>query len=165
VESWRWAGVQFYLRTGKRLARRRTEITVTLKPVPHLGFAQDGSLGVRPNQLVLTIQPDEGMALLMAAKIPGMRMVLRPVKMEFLYGATFLSESFEAYERLLLDAMLGDPTLFTRSDEVEGQWRICDPILRTWAETMEPPPQYPAGSQGPAEARRILRPGHEWRAI
>jgi glucose-6-phosphate 1-dehydrogenase len=165
VDSWRWAGVPFYLRTGKRLARRVTEIAVTLKPVPHLGFSQDGSLGVRPNQLVITIQPDEGISLSLAAKIPGPRMVLRPVQMEFLYGAAFMSQSPEAYERLLLDAMRGDATLFTRSDEVEGQWRVCDPILRAWSEVPDPVPQYPAGSQGPPEARRILLPGHEWRAI
>jgi glucose-6-phosphate 1-dehydrogenase len=165
VDSWRWAGVPFYLRTGKRLARRVTEIAVTLKPVPYLGFSQDGSLGVRPNQLVITIQPDEAIALSLAAKIPGPRMILRPVQMEFLYGAAFLSQSPEAYERLLLDAMRGDATLFTRNDEVEAQWRICDPILRAWAEMPGPLPVYPAGSQGPAEARRILLPGHTWRAI
>jgi glucose-6-phosphate 1-dehydrogenase len=165
VDSWRWAGVPFYLRTGKRLARRVTEIAVTLKPVPHLGFSQDGSLGVRPNQLVITIQPDEGIALSLAAKIPGPRMVLRRVQMEFLYGAAFLSQSPEAYERLLLDAMRGDATLFTRSDEVEGQWSVCDAILRAWAELPEPLPRYPAGSQGPREAQRILLPGHAWRAI
>jgi glucose-6-phosphate 1-dehydrogenase len=165
VDSWRWAGVPFYLRTGKRLARRVTEIAVTLKPVPYLGFSQDGSLGVRPNQLVITIQPDEGVALSLAAKIPGPRMVLRPVQMEFLYGAAFMSQSPEAYERLLLDAMRGDATLFTRSDEVEGQWRVCDPILQAWGELPEPLPQYAAGTQGPFEARRILLPGHEWRAI
>ncbi len=165
VDSWRWAGVPFYLRTGKRLARRVTEIAVTLKPVPHLGFSQDGSLGVRPNQLVITIQPDEGIALSLAAKIPGPRMVLRPVQMEFLYGAAFMSQSPEAYERLLLDAMRGDATLFTRSDEVEGQWRVCDPILRAWTELPRPLPQYTAGSQGPREAQRILLPEHAWRAI
>jgi glucose-6-phosphate 1-dehydrogenase len=165
VDSWRWAGVPFYLRTGKRLARRVTEIAVTLKPVPHLGFAEGGSLGVRPNQLVITIQPDEAISLSLAAKTPGQRMVLRPVQMEFLYGAAFLSQSPEAYERLLLDAMRGDATLFTRNDEVEGQWRICDPILQAWAELPDPLPQYPAGSQGPREARTILLPGHPWRAI
>src|SRR5688572_20276222 len=165
VDSWRWAGVPFYLRTGKRLARRVTEIAVTLRPVPHLGFDSGGSLGVRPNQLVITIQPNEAIALSLAAKIPGTRMVLRPVQMEFLYGAAFLSQSPEAYERLLLDAMRGDATLFTRGDEVEGQWAICEPILRAWAELREPLPQYPAGTQGPREARRILLEGHEWRAI
>jgi glucose-6-phosphate 1-dehydrogenase len=165
VDNWRWAGVPFYLRTGKRLARKITEIAVTLKPVPYLGFAADGSIGVRPNELILTIQPDEGVSLSLAAKIPGQRMRLRPVVMQYLYGTSFLSQSPEAYERLILDVMRGDATLFTRNDEVEAQWRICDPILRTWESTPGPLPQYPAGSQGPAEAARILLPGDAWRAI
>jgi glucose-6-phosphate 1-dehydrogenase len=165
VDNWRWGGVPFYLRTGKRLARKVTEIAVTLKPVPHLGFDVDGSIGVSPNQLLLTIQPDEGVSLSLAAKIPGARMRLRPVLMQFLYGTSFLSQSPEAYERLILDAMRGDATLFTRNDEVEAQWRICDPILRTWEATPGPLPQYPAGSQGPEQAARILLPGHHWRAI
>jgi glucose-6-phosphate 1-dehydrogenase len=157
--------VPFYLRTGKRLARKLTEIAVTLKPVPHLGFVQDGSLGVQPNQLILTLQPNEGVSLSLAAKIPGTRMRIRPVVMEFLYGTTFLSQSPEAYERLIMDAMRGDATLFTRNDEVEAQWRICDPIVRTWAETGGPVPQYPAGSQGPAEAESLLVGGDRWRTI
>jgi glucose-6-phosphate 1-dehydrogenase len=165
IRSWRWAGVPFYLRTGKRLARRLTEIAVTLKPVPHLLFSDQGSLGVRPNQIVLTLQPDEGVSVLLMGKIPGPRMILRPVKMEFLYGATFLSQSPEAYERLLFDAMRGDATLFTRADEVEGQWRICDPIVRAWEQTPGPLPRYRAGSSGPAEADRVLLPGHAWRAL
>jgi glucose-6-phosphate 1-dehydrogenase len=165
VENWRWAGVPFYVRSGKRLARRVTEIAVALKPVPHLGFGQDGSIGARPNQLVLTLQPDEGVALSLNSKIPGTRMLLRPVKMEFLYGATFLSQSPEAYERLLLDAMRGDATLFTRGDEVEEQWRVVDPIVQAWETAPGPLPQYPAGSQGPAEADSILQRGHAWRSI
>ena len=132
VDNWRWAGVPFYLRTGKRLARKITEIAVTLKPVPHLAFSQDGSLGVQPNQLVLTLQPNEGVSLQLGAKIPGTRMIIRPVNMEFLYGTAFLSQSPEAYERLIMDAMRGDATLFTRNDEVEAQWRICDPIVSAW---------------------------------
>jgi glucose-6-phosphate 1-dehydrogenase len=166
VDNWRWAGVPFYLRTGKRLARKVTEIAITLKPVPHLGFAADDWVGVSTtNQLILTIQPDEGVSLSLAAKIPGTRMRLRPVLMQFLYGTSFLSQSPEAYERLILDAMRGDATLFTRNDEVEAQWRICDPVLRTWDATPGPLPQYPAGSQGPAEANRVLLPGHAWRVI
>jgi glucose-6-phosphate 1-dehydrogenase len=165
VDNWRWAGVPFYLRTGKRLARKVTEIAVTLKPVPHLAFSQEGSLGVQPNQLVLTLQPNEGVSLRLGAKIPGTRMIIRPVNMEFLYGTAFLSQSPEAYERLITDAMRGDATLFTRNDEVEAQWRICDPIVRTWAGTPGPLPKYPAGSQGPKEAELILREGDHWRAI
>ncbi len=173
VDNWRWAGVPFYLRAGKRLARKVTEIAVTLKPVPHLAFSQDGSLGVQPNQLILTVQPNEGVTLQLGAKIPGTRMLIRPVNMEFLYGTSFLSQSPEAYERLIMDAMRGDPTLFTRNDEVEAQWRICDPIVKSWASTHPQAPgsragrlpQYEAGSQGPAEADGILREGHSWRAI
>jgi glucose-6-phosphate 1-dehydrogenase len=167
VDNWRWAGVPIYLRTGKRLARKVTEIAVTLKPVPHLGFAQDGSLGVRPNTLVLTLQPNEGVSLQLGAKIPGTRMRIRPVNMEFQYGTTFLSESPEAYERLIMDAMRGDATLFTRDDEVEAQWQIMDPVLRAWHDTGEPSvSEYEAGSQGPEDADRIRWPRHDgWRAI
>jgi glucose-6-phosphate 1-dehydrogenase len=165
VDNWRWAGVPFYVRTGKRLARKVTEIAVTLKPVPHLAFSQDGSLGVRPNQLVLTVQPNEGVSLQLGAKIPGTRMVIRPVNMEFSYGTAFLSQSPEAYERLITDVMRGDATLFTRNDEVEAQWRICDPIVQAWAATGGALPQYEAGSQGPEEAARLLREGDRWRAI
>jgi glucose-6-phosphate 1-dehydrogenase len=165
VDNWRWAGVPFYLRTGKRLARKVTEIAVTLKPVPHLAFQQEGSVGVQPNTLVLTVQPNEGVSLSLGAKIPGTRMRIRPVNMEFLYGTSFMSESPEAYERLIMDAMRGDATLFTRNDEVEAQWRICDPILESWAEENGGLPQYPAGSDGPEEADRLMPEGRSWRAI
>ena len=165
VDNWRWAGVPIYLRTGKRLARKVTEIAVTLKPVPHLAFQAEGSVGVQPNQLILTMQPNEGVSLSLGAKIPGTRMRIRPVNMEFLYGTAFLSQSPEAYERLILDAMRGDATLFTRDDEVEAQWRICDPILETWAQVSGSLPQYDAGSSGPEEANEILADGDKWRAI
>jgi glucose-6-phosphate 1-dehydrogenase len=165
VDNWRWAGVPIYMRTGKRLARKVTEIAVTLKPVPHLAFSQEGSLGVQPNQLVLTMQPNEGVSLSLVAKIPGTRMKLRPVNMEFLYGTAFLSQSPEAYERLIMDAMRGDATLFTRDDEVEAQWRIIDPILEGWTQSGDPVPQYAAGTDGPAEASDLMADGHRWRAI
>ncbi|HEY7619616.1 MAG TPA: glucose-6-phosphate dehydrogenase [Solirubrobacteraceae bacterium] len=165
VDNWRWAGVPFYLRTGKRLARKVTEIAITLKPVPHLAFSQEGSLGVKPNQLILTMQPNEGVSLSLGAKIPGTRMKIRPVHMEFLYGTSFLSQSPEAYERLITDAMRGDATLFTRNDEVEAQWRICDPIVQAWESMPGPLPQYPAGSQGPDEAEDLMLHGQEWRTI
>jgi glucose-6-phosphate 1-dehydrogenase len=165
VDNWRWAGVPIYLRTGKRLARKVTEIAVTLKPVPHLAFQGQGSVGVQPNQLILTMQPNEGVSLSLGAKIPGTRMRIRPVNMEFLYGTSFLSQSPEAYERLIMDAMRGDPTLFTRDDEVEAQWRIIDPILEGWERDQAPLATYPAGTPGPSEADRILAPGHRWRAI
>jgi glucose-6-phosphate 1-dehydrogenase len=166
VQNWRWAGVPFYMRTGKRLARKVTEIAISLKPVPHLAFQeQQDAEGIRPNQLVLTMQPNEGVSLQLGAKVPGTRMTIRPVNMEFLYGTSFLSQSPEAYERLITDAMRGEATLFTRNDEVEAQWHICDPIVRTWEQTPGPLPQYLAGSQGPPEADTLLLDGHQWRTI
>ncbi|MGA2925358.1 MAG: glucose-6-phosphate dehydrogenase [Solirubrobacteraceae bacterium] len=166
VSNWRWAGVPFYLRTGKRLARKVTEIAVTLKPVPHLAFRSIGSVGVQANQIVLTVQPDEGVSVSLGAKIPGSRMRIRPVNMEFRYGTSFLSESPEAYERLILDAMRGDATLFTRNDEIEALWGIIDPILTAWhQDTTSEIPQYPAGSAGPPEADALLDGGRKWRRL
>jgi glucose-6-phosphate 1-dehydrogenase len=165
VDNWRWAGVPFYLRTGKRLARKITEIAVTLKPVPHLAFEQQGSLGVEPNQLVLTVQPNEGVSLSLVAKIPGARMSVRPVNMEFLYGTSFMSQSPEAYERLIMDTMRGDATLFARNDEVEAAWTICDPILQAWKDSDESLPKYEAGSAGPEEADDLLLDDHKWRPL
>jgi glucose-6-phosphate 1-dehydrogenase len=130
-----------------------------------MAFEQAGSVGVRPNELVFTMQPNEGVSLSLGAKIPGTRMSLRPVNMEFLYGTTFLSQSPEAYERLLLDAMRGDATLFTRDDEVEAQWKIIDPVLKGWAGLGRDLPQYEAGTQGPEEARALLLGEDRWRRI
>jgi glucose-6-phosphate 1-dehydrogenase len=166
VSNWRWAGVPFYLRTGKRLARKVTEIAVVLKPVPHLAFQSTGSVGVQANQIILTVQPDEGVSVSIGAKIPGARMRIRPVNMEFHYGTSFVSESPEAYERLILDAMRGDATLFTRNDEIEALWGIIDPILTAWHEDRESAiAQYPAGSAGPAEAGELLDGGRRWRRL
>ena len=165
VDNWRWAGVPIFLRTGKRLARKVTEIAVTLKPVPHLAFEAEGSVGVQPNQLILTMQPNEGVSLTLGAKIPGTRMRIRPVNMEFLYGTAFLSQSPEAYERLIMDAMRGDATLFTRDDEVEAQWRICDPIIKAWADGGGELHTYEAGSDGPEEAEELTGEARHWRAI
>ena len=165
VRNWRWAGVPMYLRTGKRLARKVTEIAVTLKPVPHSAFQSEESTGVQPNVLVLTVQPNEGVSLSIGAKIPGTRMAIRTVNMEFLYGTAFLSESPEAYERLITDAMRGDATLFTRNDEVEAQWRLCDPIVKAWQQMPGPLAQYPAGSQGPVEGEQLLIGDARWRMV
>jgi len=167
VSNWRWAGVPFYLRTGKRLARRVTEIVVTLKPVPHVAFQSSGSVGVQQNQIVLAVQPDEGVSVSIGAKIPGTRMRIRPVYMEFRYGTSFISQSPEAYERLILDAMRGEATLFTRNDEIEALWGIVDPILTAWsADTSTPLATYPAGSGGPAEAEELLlEGGRRWRRL
>jgi glucose-6-phosphate 1-dehydrogenase len=165
VQNWRWAGVPIFLRTGKRLARKVTEIAVHLKPVPHLAFQSKGSAGVQPNQLVLTVQPNEGVSLSLDAKIPGASMRIRPVNMEFLYGTSFMSQSPEAYERLILDAMRGDATLFTRNDEVDAQWSIIDPILQAWHAGTPPLAEYEAGSPGPAEADELIGEGRSWRQL
>jgi glucose-6-phosphate 1-dehydrogenase len=166
VSNWRWAGVPFYLRTGKRLSRKLTEIAVILKPVPHIAFQSSGSVGIQANQIVFTVQPDEGVSVSIGAKIPGSRMRIRPVNMEFRYGTSFLSESPEAYERLILDAMRGDATLFTRNDEIEALWGIIDPILEAWEQdTKSTIAQYEAGSSGPREADSLLQDGRIWRRL
>jgi glucose-6-phosphate 1-dehydrogenase len=165
VQNWRWAGVPIVLRTGKRLTRKVTEIAVQLKPVPHLAFQSKGSVGVQPNQLILTMQPNEGVSLSLGAKIPGSTMRIRPVNMEFLYGTAFMSQSPEAYERLILDAMRGEATLFTRNDEVDAQWSIIDPILKAWHEGSPPMATYEAGSAGPPEADELIGGGRHWRGL
>ncbi len=166
VHNWRWAGVPIFLRTGKRLSRKVTEIAVQLKPVPHLAFSSQGSVGVQPNQLILTVQPNEGVSLSLGAKIPGTKMRIRPVNMEFLYGTSFMSQSPEAYERLILDAMRGDATLFTRNDETLSQWAIIDPILTTWAGDGAPALEsYEAGTPGPAAAEELIGEGRHWRSL
>ena len=166
VSNWRWDGLPFYLRTGMRLARKTTEIAVTLKPVPHVTFQSSGSVGVQANQLILKIQPDEGLSLSLGAKIPGARMRIRPVNMEFRYGTSFLSESPEANERLILDAMRGDATLFTRGDEIIALWGIIDPILQAWEHDSGKDAQYQAGSEGPEEANELIaRDGRAWRPL
>jgi glucose-6-phosphate 1-dehydrogenase len=164
VDNWRWSGVPFYVRAGKRLARRVTEIAVQWNRVPHTLFRPpDG--GITPNVLSLRIQPDEGIAVRFISKEPGQQTVLREVAMEFRYGAAFGSNTPEAYERLLLDAMRGDATLFTRKDEVEAQWEYMDRIIRAWADDgWPPPPIYAAGSWGPEQADDLLaRDGRRWR--
>ena len=132
VHNWRWAGVPFFLRTGKRLVAQGHGDRGHAQAGAAPGVRAPGSVGVQPNQLVLTVQPNEGVSVSLGAKIPGSRMRIRPVNMEFLYGTSFMSQSPEAYERLILDAMRGDATLFTRNDEVDAQWAIIDPILEAW---------------------------------
>jgi glucose-6-phosphate 1-dehydrogenase len=165
IDNWRWAGVPFYLRTGKRLARKETEIAVTLRPAPYAAFRRPGADSVIPNQLVLGVQPNERITMELAAKTPGAGMRVEPVTLGFDYGPSFGSRSEGAYERLLLDALRGDATLFTRADEVEAQWSICDPLLSGWSEDRAPLPSYTAGSQGPEEAEGLLLPGDRWREI
>ncbi len=167
VSNWRWAGVPFYLRTGKRLSRKLTEIAVILRPIPHIALQSSGSVGIQANQIVFTLQPDEGVSVSIGAKIPGTRMRIRPVNMEFRYGTSFLSESPEAYERLILDAMRGDATLFTRNDEVEALWGIIDPILDSWeGDRSTPVAEYEAGSSGPIDADELIEEdGRIWRRL
>lgn len=163
VESWRWGGVPFYLRSGKRLARRLAEVVLHFKPLPHGLFRGAPGATDEPNALVMRIQPDEGISLRFATKVPGGGISMRDVTMDFRYGAAFGSSAPEAYERLILDAMRGDATLFTRADEVEAQWSFIDPILRGWHEQDAPMATYEAGSWGPVEAEALLRPGDTWR--
>jgi glucose-6-phosphate 1-dehydrogenase len=161
VDNWRWAGVPFYVRTGKRLPKRVTEIAIQFKPTPHAPFA--GAENLEPNVLVVCIQPEEGVSLKIGAKVPGSGFEIRSVNMDLLYGAAFLEEVPDAYQRLLLDLMLGDPTLFIRADETEGAWDILDPVIRAWAESEEVS-FYPAGSWGPEEAEELIaRDGRKWR--
>ena len=164
IDNWRWAGVPFYLRTGKRLPRRVSEIAIEFKQVPHLMFQSVGEIDLSPNVISMRIQPDEGIALKFAAKVPGPTTQLRPVRMDFLYGSSFGEAGPDAYERLLLDAMLGDPTLFARRDEVETAWSLMQPILDGWDNQGQPVYPYESGSWGPSKADQMLRrDGREWR--
>jgi glucose-6-phosphate 1-dehydrogenase len=152
VDNWRWGGVPFYLRAGKRLTKRVTEVVLHFRALPHHLFDTSSGMLARPNALVVRIQPNEGMALRFATKVPGQSFTLRDVTMDFRYGAAFGESGPEAYERLLLDAMRGDATLFTRADEAEAQWRFIDPIQAAWHEDAAAPCEYAAGSWGPLEA-------------
>ncbi len=165
IDSWRWAGVPFYLRSGKRLPRRVTEIAVVFKEAPLPLFTGGGQDHIGANLLAFRIQPDEGIALRFAAKQPGFQTTLRWVTMDFRYGTSFGVEPPAAYERLLLDAMLGDATLFTREDEVEAQWRIITPIDEAWKEApVKALPAYEAGSWGPPGADAFMaQDGRAWR--
>jgi glucose-6-phosphate 1-dehydrogenase len=165
VDNWRWAGVPFYLRTGKRLPLRTTEIAIAFRPAPHLPF-RGLEAPPAPNELVISVQPNEGATLQIAAKVPGTALRMRPVQMDFQYGTSFLRESPEAYERLLHDALLGDATLFTRADEVEAAWQIVDPVLRAWEAEDDAPESYEAGTSGPHSAEQLLaQDGRAWRAL
>jgi glucose-6-phosphate 1-dehydrogenase len=157
VDNWRWSGVPFFLRTGKRLAKRASEISIQLKDVPPILFNADPAKRLQPNVLEIRIQPDEGFSLCISCKRPGPHFDVAPVKMDFHYGEAFgASSSPEAYERLILDVMHGDPTLFMRRDAVEAAWRWVMPILNRWAEQPDPLPTYPPGSWGPPDADRLI---------
>ncbi len=163
VATRRWAGVPFYLRTGKRLGKRVTEIAVVFKRAPHLPFTHTSTEELGSNAVVVRIQPDEGVTLRFGAKVPGAQMEVRDVTMDFGYGTAFTETSPEAYERLILDVLLGDPPLFPHHQEVELSWRILDPLLAHWARKGEPE-SYAAGGWGPASAHAMMaRDGREWR--
>jgi glucose-6-phosphate 1-dehydrogenase len=163
IDTRRWAGVPFYLRTGKRLGRRVTEVAVVFKRAPHLPFESTATEELGQNALVVRVQPDEGVTIRFGSKVPGTSMEVRDVTMDFGYGHSFTEASPEAYERLLLDVLLGDPPLFPRHEEVELSWRILDPIEHFWAKHGKPEP-YAAGGWGPASAEEMLeRDGRQWR--
>ncbi|HEY2158218.1 MAG TPA: glucose-6-phosphate dehydrogenase [Isosphaeraceae bacterium] len=166
LNTWRWADVPFYFRTGKRLPKRATEIAIQFKTPPTALFEADTEGAGGANLLILRIQPNEGVSLAFQAKVPGSRRRLQEVRMDFRYGTAFASPPPEAYERLLLDVMLGDPSLFTRTDEVDNSWRFVDQILSAWSRGVAPPVAYPAGTWGPPEADKLIeRDGFVWRRL
>ncbi|GAB2615818.1 glucose-6-phosphate dehydrogenase [Kribbella endophytica] len=163
VDTRRWAGVPFYLRTGKRLGRRVTEVAVMFKRAPHLPFTATETEELGQNALVMRIQPDEGITMRFGAKVPGTMMEIRDVNMDFAYGGSFTESSPEAYERLILDVLLGDPPLFPQHTEVELGWKILDPVINFWADHGQPE-QYDSGGWGPDSAHEMLaRDGRAWR--
>jgi glucose-6-phosphate 1-dehydrogenase len=165
VDNRRWAGVPFYLRTGKRLPTRMTEIAVMFQRAPHLPFDATDTEELGQNALVIRVQPDEGVTLRFGSKVPGTAMEVRDVNMDFAYGESFTEASPEAYERLLLDVLIGDPPLFPRQEEVELSWKILDPIEEFWAANGKPE-QYPAGTRGPDSSDEMLaREGRAWRRL
>jgi glucose-6-phosphate 1-dehydrogenase len=164
VDNWRWADTPFYVRMGKRLARRETTIAIQFKRAPHPPFHDGAAEGLRPNVLLIHVQPNEGISLAIGAKVPGQGMSIRTVHMDFLYGGAFREGLPDAYERLILDAMLGDATLFTRSDEIEEQWALVDAIVGFWQRDRPNFPNYPAGTWGPAASDELVhRDGRSWR--
>ncbi|HET7339414.1 MAG TPA: glucose-6-phosphate dehydrogenase, partial [Candidatus Dormibacteraeota bacterium] len=163
IDNWRWAGVPFYIRAGKRLPKRVTEIRIQFKRPPHLTFGREAMKEVDPNAITLRIQPEEGISLKFGAKVPSAGLRIRSVTMDFQYVTSFLIEAPEAYERLLLDCMIGDPTLFVRADAVEEAWKLIDPIEASWRAGRPPLEMYAAGTWGPDAAAQLLQAdGREW---
>jgi glucose-6-phosphate 1-dehydrogenase len=167
IDNWRWAGVPFYLRTGKRLPRRTTEIAIQFRRSPFVLFRKTKIADLQTNRLVIHIQPDEGISLRFGAKVPGPVMQLGLVNMEFDYARDFGRSHSTGYERLLYDCMIGDATLFQRADMVEAGWKVIQPVLDAWRSTpADRFPNYAAGSWGPSEADELLaRDGRTWRTI
>ncbi len=164
VDNWRWADTPFYVRMGKRLPRRETTIAIQFKRAPHPPFEEMAVEALRPNVLLIHVQPNEGLSLAIGAKMPGQGMSIQTVHMDFLYGSAFRDGLPEAYERLILDAMLGDATLFTRSDEIEEQWALVDAVVAAWQRDRPAFPNYAAGTWGPPSADDLLhRDGRSWR--
>jgi len=166
IDNWRWKDVPFYLRTGKRLAEKDTEIAITFKKVPHSMFVSSGLDDMAPNVLVLQIQPEEGISLSFQAKSPGSKICISTLNMNFSYQSVFGVHMPEAYQRLLLDCMVGDQTLFTRQDDVEVTWRLLTPILQAWERDDSMPYEYPAGVESfPAADNLIESDGRKWRKL
>jgi glucose-6-phosphate 1-dehydrogenase len=166
IDNWRWKDVPFYLRTGKRLSRKNTEIAITFKKIPHSMFVSAGIDDLPPNILVLRIQPEEGIALSFQAKQPGSKACMSTLNMNFSYGKIFGIEAPEAYQRLLLDCMVGDQTLFIRQDDVEISWRLLMPILEAWQKDKNHPHEYPAGTESFPEADALIEAdGQKWRKL
>ena len=164
IDSRRWAGVPFYLRTGKRLGKRVTEIAVVFKKAPHLPFNDTATEELGQNAIVIRVQPDEGITMRFGAKVPGAQMEVRDVTMDFGYGRAFTESSPEAYERLILDVLLGDPPLFPRHEEVELSWQILDPVEDYWSKSRAKLEPYVSGGWGPAGADEMMRrDGRVWR--
>ncbi|HTB13234.1 MAG TPA: glucose-6-phosphate dehydrogenase [Bryobacteraceae bacterium] len=164
VDNWRWAGVPFYIRSGKKMPKRTTDIAIQFNSAPHALFTSEDGRPPRPNLLILRIQPEEGISLRFLSKYPGAGMRLRPVSMDFNYGSSFGERSPSAYETLLMDVMIGDATLYTRQDMVEASWQAVTPILDSWAARVFDFPNYDPGTWGPAESDAMLaRNGHKWR--
>jgi glucose-6-phosphate 1-dehydrogenase len=164
IDNWRWQGVPFYLRTGKRLQAKVSEVVIQFRPVPHHTFPQAALMGSQPNRLLLSIQPHEGIFLRFEVKHPGLSMQLSPVLMQFYYQEAFEESSPEAYETLLLDVMQGDTMLFMRADQTEAAWKVLAPVLKAWDESKPFSfPDYQAGSWGPEDADRLIaRDGRNW---
>jgi glucose-6-phosphate 1-dehydrogenase len=166
VDNWRWQGVPFYLRSGKRMARRDTEIAIRFREPPHLMFPLSDGKPLAPNVLTIQVQPDEGLSLSFQIKVPGAGLRMTEARMDFHYAEAFGRSDHDAYETLLLDAMAGDPTLFIRADANEAAWKVVDPIVESWERHQSDPPPYPAGSWGPREADALIEEcGASWRNL